>query len=114
VVTSSPAVGASLAGAATLDMVWSPLPQNAALFVTGSFSMDPPVAHLFGYDVATGTFGAFVGQSFLSQASVSTSIPVQPTANTGYVSELIYPGIYNLDGNSGGYCGRVQRYVYTN
>jgi len=28
------------------------------------------------------------------------------------VSELRYPGVYQLDGNSGGYCGRAQRYTY--
>jgi len=37
---------------------------------------------------------------------------VQPAAATGYVAELRYPGIYKLDGNSGGYCGRAQRYTY--
>jgi len=37
---------------------------------------------------------------------------VQPAATTGYVAELRYPGVYKLDGNSGGYCGRAQRYTY--
>jgi len=113
VVTTSPAAGASLGGAGVLDMAWSPLPQNVPLFITGSFSMDPPTARLFGEDLATGVTTEFVGQSFLSQASTGTSIPVQPTASTGYMAELRYPGTYLLDGNSGGYCGRAQRYTYT-
>ena len=113
VVSTSPAAGASLGGAGALDMAWSPLPQNPSLFVTGAFSMDPPTARLWGYDLATGVTGEFVGQSFLGQTSTGTSIPVQPTASTGYMSELKYPGLYVLDGNSGGYCGRAQRYTYT-
>jgi hypothetical protein len=48
----------------------------------------------------------------LSQASSSTSLTVQPTAASGYVGELRYPGLYKLDGNSGGYCGRAQRFTY--
>ena len=113
VVTTSPAAGASLAGAGALDMAWSPLPQNVSLFITGSFSMDPAAARLFGYDLAAGTLGEFVGGADLGQASVDASIPVQPTTSTGYVAELRYPGVYFLDGNSGGYCGRAQRYTYT-
>jgi hypothetical protein len=112
VVASSPAPGASLGGSATLDMAWTPLPQNVALFITGSFSMDPPRAMLFSYDLASGALGPFVGQSFLDQDSTSTSIAVQPTTTTGYLSELRYPGVYKLDGNSGGYCGRAQRFTY--
>jgi len=112
VAATNPAPGASLAGAAVLDMAWTPLPQNVPLFTTGSFSMDPPIARLFAYDLASGTIAGFVGQSFLGQESTSTSIAVQPTASSGYVAELRYPGVYNLDGNSGGYCGRAQRYTY--
>jgi hypothetical protein len=93
-------------------MAWTKLPQNNALFVTGSFSMDPPAALLAQYDLATGTMVGPVGMNVLSQASVDTSIAVQPTAASGYVSELRYPGIYKLDGNSGGYCGRAQRFTY--
>lgn len=113
VVTTSPAAGASLAGAGALDMAWSALPQNVNLFIAGSFSMDPPTARLFGYNLATGAAGEFVGGSDLSQSSLGTSIPVGPTTSTGYISELRYPGVYLLDGNSGGYCGRAQRYTYT-
>jgi hypothetical protein len=112
VVATSPAPGASLGGAALLDMAWTKLPQNNSLFVTGSFSMDPPTALLAQYDVATGTIVGPVGMNVLSQASLGTSITVLPTAASGYVSELRYPGIYKLDGNSGGYCGRAQRYTY--
>lgn len=112
VVASDPAPGSSLGAAAALDIAWTPLPQNVPLFITGSFSMDPPAAHLFSYDLASGTIGAFVGQSFLGQDATSTSIAVQPSASSGYLAELRYPGVYNLDGNSGGYCGRAQRYTY--
>jgi len=112
VVATSPAPGSSLAGAAALDMAWTKLPQNNTLFVTGSFSMDPPAAMLAQYDLATGAIVGPVGMNVLSQAALDTGIAVQPAAATGYVAELRYPGIYKLDGNSGGYCGRAQRYTY--
>jgi hypothetical protein len=112
VVTSTPAAGSSLSGVAQLDLAWTPLPQNPPTITTSSFAPDQPTARLFAYDIASGTISGFVGGFTLSQASVGTSIPVTPTGSTGYMSELRYPGVYRLDGNSGGYCGRAQRYTY--
>jgi hypothetical protein len=112
VVATSPAPGSSLTGAATLDMAWTAFPQNGSLVTTGNFGLQPPTATLFSYDIASGTIQGYIGGNWLSQLSTSTSIPVLPTASTGYVAELRYPGLYKLDGNSGGQCGRAQRFTY--
>ena len=112
VVATSPAPGTSLGAAPELDMAWATLPQNVPLVLTANLT-DQPVARLFSYDLAGGSVTGFVGQSFLGQASTDTAVAVQPTNSTGYVAELRYPGVYLLDGNSGGYCGRAQRYTYT-
>jgi len=112
VVATSPAPGFSLGGAQTLDMAWTALPQNVAYILTANF-VGPPSAMLFSYDLAADTITGFVGQAgALGQQSTTASIPVHPTASTGYLAELRYPGIYKLDGNSGGMCGRAQRFTY--
>jgi len=103
--TSVPAPGTSLAGVTTLEMAWSPFPANPA---------GGPGVHLRSYDLATGTSGSVLSGGAVDLAWTGASLPVVPTASTGYVSELIYSGVYHLDGNSGGVCGRVLRYTYTN
>ena len=117
VVTTSPPIGSSLTGATALDMAWTLFPQNAALTSGSSgitFGIDVPQAILSNYDVATGTIGPRLATfQMYDQTTQSAQLAVQPTASTGYVAELSYPGIYVLDGNSGGYCGRVQRYEFT-
>lgn len=110
IVATSPAVGHSLTGAATLDMAWTVLPQNVTLATAGNF-VPPPTAGLFPYDLASGTISGAGELNFLNQTSTVTSLPVMPTAS-GYMAELRFPGIYHFDGNSGGFCGRAQRYAY--
>ena len=103
--TSVPAPGLSLAGAATLDMAWSPFPVSSGAGV--------PQLRLRSYDLVTGTSGSFLSSAPLDWSSTSASLAVLPSASTGYVSELSYFGVYLLDGNSGGVCGRVLCYAYT-
>jgi len=109
-VTATPAPGASLAGVATLVLTWPALPQNVPS-VMNFFT--PPSATLFAYDPATNTLGGGTGFQALFQASTSAALAVAPVP-AGYLAELRYPGLYLLDGNSGGVCGRAQRFAFTN
>jgi hypothetical protein len=111
---ATPGVGSSLNGVASVSLAWTQLPQNVALVLTGTF-MDAPMAVLSSYDIASNTVtgGVNAGQT-ISQSSVGVTLPVQPAPTSGYLAQLSYPGVYVLDGNSGGNCGRVQRAVFTN
>jgi len=103
--TSAPAPGMSLAGVTALAVAWSPFPANPA---------GGPGLRLRAYDLAKGTTGTVLSGGAVGIDWTAASLPVVPTASTGYVSELTYSGVYRLDGNSGGVCGRVLRYTYTN
>lgn len=109
-ITTTPAPGSSLTGYATLDMSWTtPFPQNASSVLT---FFDPAQASLVGYDPATGVITAGSGQTLYQPAPLSVSLATFPTP-AAYRAEVRYPGIYLLDGNSGGVCGLAERFAYT-
>jgi len=113
VVATSPAIGSNLGGAGTLDMAWTALPQNTNVALIGNF-IPFPTATLYSYELATGTPAGTVSQSVLTQVSTTTSLAVGPSASTGYVAELSYPGVHVITDptDAGGWCGRKQRYIY--
>jgi hypothetical protein len=110
-VTANPAVGSSLAGTSALTLAWAGFPQNVPA-VMNFFT--PPSAALYGYDAATNTLAGSVAFQMLFQTSTSASLAVAPTSAAGYLAELRYPGVYLLDGNSGGVCGRAERFSFSN
>ena len=112
VVATSPGVGSNLGGAGTLDMAWTALPQNTEFNLIGGY-IPYPSATLYSYELATGTQKGVVSQATLDQISTSTTLAVGPSASTGYLAELAYPGVHKVDEkDAGGWCGRKQRYVY--
>ena len=113
VVATSPAIGSNLGGAGTLDVAWTALPKNTNFALIGNF-IPFPTASLYSYELVTGTSMGLVSQVVLDQTSTSTSLPVGPSASTGYVAELTYPGVHTITDptDAGGWCGRKQRYIY--
>ena len=111
--SATPGVGSSLNGMTSVNLAWTQLPQNVAAVLVGTF-MDFPLTVLSSYDIASNTATGGVGSQFINQSSVGATLAVKPAASTGYLAQLSYPGVYVLDGNSGGNCGRVQRAVFTN
>jgi hypothetical protein len=112
-VTATPAAGSSLAGVATLGLSWDAL-LPAYTSTEASFGIAPPSASLFGYTAGTNTLGAAVDSHSIDPSVPSTTLTVGATASTGYLSEIRYPGVYLLDGNSGGVCGRTVRTAFAN
>jgi hypothetical protein len=114
VVATSPGAGSNLGGAGTLDMAWTALPQNTNFALIGNYIPNPS-ATLYSYDLATGTpVGAVSQAAGVNQSSTSTSLSVGPSASSGYIAELSYPGVHQITDptDAGGWCGRKQRYVY--
>jgi len=113
VVATDPGVGSNLGGAGTLDMAWTALPQNTNFALIGNY-IPFPTATLYSYDLATGAQAGTVSKATLDQSSTSTSLSVGPSASSGYVAELAYPGVHQITDptDAGGWCGRKQRYIY--
>ncbi|HEX7624746.1 MAG TPA: hypothetical protein VF400_14310 [Anaeromyxobacteraceae bacterium] len=111
-VTSTPPAGSALAAGATLQLAWTdPLPQQPLGFSEPGFS--GPAATLAPYDPALDRqTGPFIGPSMLPTAH-HASIQVSAPSATGYLAELRYPGIFFIDGQTGGFCGRTTRLVFS-
>lgn len=108
-ITANPAPGASLAGVASVDLSWTTaFPQSAAAVIN---FFDPARAMLNPYDPATGAIGPGTGAILFQPAPLSVSLTTVPTT-TAYRAEVRYPGVYLLDGNSGGVCGRAERLAF--
>jgi len=108
-VTTMPAPGTSLAGVATLALSWTAaLPVNMPVFQNAGL-VPPVTVSLWAVD-DTRHATALDGH-WLTTASASATLSVQPAP--GYVAELRYPGVYFLDGNTGGICGRTIRASFT-
>jgi hypothetical protein len=111
VVTATPAPGSSLSGIATVTLAWTaPLPVNPN--TAFGFGLVPASASLLGLDVATLAISGSVASLPLGPAALEASLPVGATGASGYVAELRYPGIFFLDGETGGACGRTHRFTY--
>jgi hypothetical protein len=110
-VTTSPVAGSSLAGVTSLNIAWTPFPQNVPLFLNGSF-LDAPTVLLSSFDLASGAAVSGIALQYLGQQSLNATFTVPPTTSTGYQVTLTYPGVYVLDGQTGGACGRVQRITF--
>jgi hypothetical protein len=112
VVATNPGVGSNLGAAGSLDMAWTALPQNTEFNLIGGY-IPFPTATLYSYDLATGASAGTVSRNVLDQTLTSTTLAVGPSAATGYVAELAYPGTHKVvEQDAGGWCGRKQRYIY--
>jgi hypothetical protein len=109
--TTTPAPGASLAGASALALAWTDdLPQQplgTLLPASGA-----PAATLYPYDAATGALGAALLTVSVDQRAHAATVPVRP-APGGWLLELRYPALVFLDGVTGGYCGRTKRVAFS-
>ncbi len=113
-VSPSPAAGSSLASVAQVQLAWG----AGALPVQGrdfsAFGLTPPAVSLLGFDGATDT-ATDLGASFrpLAADAAGATVALTPTSTTGYLVELRYPGVYFIDGQTGGACGRTRRFAYS-
>jgi hypothetical protein len=109
-VTSAPGIGSSLASVASVN-VTSPaditfnigIPLMASIF---------PHAQLFGYDRASRGLlpsGAAVN---IAPGPLNVTVPVTPTTGDAYLLDLRWPGVFVLDGQTGGFCGLAKRWTY--
>ncbi len=110
--TLTPAPGASLSGVSGVSLSWATgsLPVQGRDF--SAFNLDLPSVSLHGFDSATHAMSFIASPQPLAVTSVSATVPVGATSASGYAVELRYPGVFFLDGETGGACGRTQRFIY--
>ncbi|MFL5394671.1 MAG: PKD domain-containing protein [Myxococcales bacterium] len=109
-VSSTPAIGSSLAGAATLTVTSpSDITLNIGIpLMNGIF----PQATLFGYNRATRTLAPSGSPVNIAPGPLAVTVPVTATTGDAYLLDLRWPGHFILDGQTGGFCGLAKRWTY--
>ncbi|MFL5442692.1 MAG: PKD domain-containing protein [Myxococcales bacterium] len=109
-VSSTPAIGSSLAGAATVTVLSpSDITLNIGIpLMNGIF----PQATLFGYDRASRTLAPSGSPHNIAPGPLNVTVPVTPTTADAYLFDLRWPGHFVLDGQTGGFCGLTKRLTY--
>jgi len=108
---SNPAVGASLAGVANLQLTF---PSDLTLNATGIVALagTSPSVMLGGYDPATRVFTAGSPHA-IGAGQLSVTFPVGTTSSTEWLLDLRWPGLFIADGgDSGAFCGLAKRWTY--
>ena len=111
-VVSSPAMGASLAGMASLQLAF---PSDLTLNPAGipALAGTSPVATLEGYDPTTRALTAGSPHA-VGAGQLGLSLPVGTTSARVWLVDLRWPGVFIPDGgDSGAFCGIVKRWVHT-
>jgi len=110
-VTSTPDIGASLAGSPTVTITSpSDITFNVGVPIVASIF---PQATLFGYNRAAGTLAPSGSPQNIGPGPLNITVPVAPTAADAYLLDLRWPGVFILDGQTGGFCGLTKRWTYT-
>jgi hypothetical protein len=110
-VSTTPAIGSALSSLASLNIT---SPSNITLNLgVAIVAQTFPQAQLFGYDRATRTLASSGMAINLPPGPLDTNVPVSPTAADGYLLQLQWPGVFILDGQSGGFCGLTKRWFYS-
>src|SRR3954469_19698200 len=109
-VSSTPAIGSSLAGAATVTVLSpSDITLNIGIpLMNGIF----PQATLFGYDRASRTLAPSGVPQNIAPGPLNVTLPVTATTGDAYLLDLRWPGHFILDGQTGGFCGLAKRWTY--
>src|SRR4051812_8591963 len=109
-VSSTPAIGSSLAGAATVTVLSpSDITLNIGIpLMNGIF----PQATLFGYNRATRTLAPSGSPVNIAPGPLAVTVAVTATTADAYLLDLRWPGHFILDGQTGGFCGLAKRWTY--
>ncbi|HEY6794514.1 MAG TPA: hypothetical protein VI248_07510, partial [Kineosporiaceae bacterium] len=71
-----------------------------------------PAAELFGYVRATRTLAPSAAAINIAPGPLDVTVPVTATTADAYLLDLRWPGVFILDGQTGGFCGLAKRWTY--
>jgi hypothetical protein len=109
-VSSTPTIGASLGGSSAVQITSpSDITFNVGVPIVASIF---PQATLFGYDRATRTLAPSGSPHNIGAGPLDVTVPVLPTTADAYLLDLRWPGVFVLDGQTGGFCGLAKRWTY--
>jgi hypothetical protein len=110
-VTTTPAPGAPLAPGTTLhlasaaDLTLNPgVPAMANTY---------PTATLYGFDPAARTLSAALPARNLGPGPLAVDLTAPESAAPAWLLDLRWPGPWQLDGETGGFCGLAKRFTWT-
>jgi hypothetical protein len=109
-VTSTPDIGSVITGTSSLHITSpSDITFNVGVPLMANIF---PTVQLFGYDRASRGLlpsGAAVN---IAPGPLDVTVLVKPTAADAYLLDLRWPGVFILDGQTGGFCGLAKRWAY--
>jgi K319-like protein len=109
-VSSTPPIGSPISSLASFNVTsLSDITLNPGVV---ALSQTFPQAILLGYDRATRKLSPPSVAINLPPGPLDVNVPVSPSAGDAYLMQLQWPGIFILDGQSGGFCGLQKRWTY--
>jgi hypothetical protein len=109
-VTSNPEIGSVITGTPSLHITSpSDITLNVGVPLMANIF---PTVQLFGYDRATRTLAPSGTAQNIAPGPLDVTVPVTPTAADAFLLDLRWPGVFILDGQTGGFCGLAKRWTY--
>ncbi|HET7787854.1 MAG TPA: PKD domain-containing protein [Myxococcales bacterium] len=109
-VSSVPPIGSVITGTPSLHITSpSDITFNVGIPLMASIF---PTVQLFGYDRASRTLAPSGAAINIAPGPLDVTVPVTPTAADAYLLDLRWPGVFVLDGQTGGFCGLAKRWSY--
>jgi K319-like protein len=109
-VTPAPPIGSVITGTPSLHITSpSDITLNVGVPLMANIF---PTVQLFGYVRATRTLAPSGAAINIAPGPLDVTVPVTPTAADAYLLDLRWPGVFILDGQTGGFCGLAKRWTY--
>ena len=111
--TLTPPPGALAPGTDQIQLAWpaGALPVQSRDY--SAFGLTAATVTLRGFELATQVLSFVSNSQPLAADATGAIVPLGITTASGYAVDVAFPGIFFVDGETGGVCGRVQRFVYS-
>jgi hypothetical protein len=112
-VTLTPGPGPLAAGIGQIQLSWpaGALPVQARDY--SAFGLAPATVTLWGFEPASQALSFVSNSQPLAADAIGAIVPLGTTTASGYAVDVAFPGVFFVDGETAGVCGRVQRFVYS-
>jgi hypothetical protein len=111
--TLTPRPGALPEGTGQIQLAWpaGSLPVQARDY--SAFGLMAPSVTLRGFELATQVLSFISNSQPVAPDATGAIVPLRATTASGYAVDVSFPGIFFVDGETAGVCGRIQPFVYS-